>query len=370
MNSQAPVFIVGTGRCGSTALSNMLRLHPAVLSLSELLTFLRPYTLAYDRLDGVQFWRVLSEPRTMHMVLLRHGLTVEEFLYPRLAARPHWTDQGIPPILLTTLPHLTDDPDGLFDELGRVVRAWPEDTLATQYLRLFAWLSARLERQIWIERSGVSLDLVPQLIRHFPDAKFVHLYRDGRDCAESMSRHHYFRLAVIGRQLAQVVGSDPYESVESPVIAEAPPQVRVLLPETFAVAAYQAVEIPPSRFGAIWSALIAKGLAHLAQLPAERVLSIQYEALVASPRAELRRLMEFVQPELTTDRWLDEATALIRTKASAWPALPEQERRLLQMACRPGEQLLRQAEGGGVQSVPLTPESLDEWLCHYKLPQI
>lgn len=32
-----PVFIVGTGRCGSTMLSNMLRKHPDVLSLSEFL---------------------------------------------------------------------------------------------------------------------------------------------------------------------------------------------------------------------------------------------------------------------------------------------------------------------------------------------
>ena len=32
-----PTFIVGTGRCGSTMLSNMLREHPKVLSLSEFL---------------------------------------------------------------------------------------------------------------------------------------------------------------------------------------------------------------------------------------------------------------------------------------------------------------------------------------------
>ena len=30
-----PTFVVGTGRCGSTMLSNMLREHPKVLSLSE-----------------------------------------------------------------------------------------------------------------------------------------------------------------------------------------------------------------------------------------------------------------------------------------------------------------------------------------------
>jgi hypothetical protein len=35
-----PVFVVGTGRCGSTLVSNILRAHPGVLSLSEFFTFI------------------------------------------------------------------------------------------------------------------------------------------------------------------------------------------------------------------------------------------------------------------------------------------------------------------------------------------
>jgi hypothetical protein len=42
-----PVFIVGTGRCGSTMMSNVVRLHPRLLSLSEFFTSLagRAFTL-------------------------------------------------------------------------------------------------------------------------------------------------------------------------------------------------------------------------------------------------------------------------------------------------------------------------------------
>ena len=36
------VFVVSTGHCGSTMLSNMLRLNPEILSLSEFLALLLP----------------------------------------------------------------------------------------------------------------------------------------------------------------------------------------------------------------------------------------------------------------------------------------------------------------------------------------
>jgi putative sulfotransferase len=321
-------------------------------------------------LDGAAFWQMLSTPRTAHTVLLRHGLAVEEFLYPRMPARRYAGQGGIPPLLLTTLPHLTDDPDTLYDEVGTVVRTWPVATLAMQYRRLFDWLCARLGRTLWIERSGVSLDLVPQVIHHFPTARVIHLYRDGRECAVSMSRHHYFRLAVIGRQMGRALGADPYDSADAPAADGAPPPWRDLLPDSFDVETYRATVLPPPLFGAVWSALIAKGLAALAQLPPQQVLTMRYETLVASPRAELQRLMEFVQPGLVDDRWLDEATALVRPRPATWPALPEQEIQLLDRACRPGTRLLCQAETDGLQSLALTPATLARWLGDQQLPQI
>src|SRR5262249_23587369 len=159
--------------------------------------------------------------------------------------------------------------------------------------------------------------------------KFIHLHRDGRECALSMSRHHYFRLAVIGRQLGQRLGADPYDSADAPAAEGAPLPWRQLLPDTFDVVTYQATTLPPVLFGAVWSALTAKGLASLAQLPPQRVLPLHYDSVVAAPRAELLRLMEFVAPELADDTWLDQAAALVRAKPPTWPTLPAAERRLL-----------------------------------------
>ncbi|MFG2525973.1 sulfotransferase [Streptomyces sp. NPDC048527] len=55
-------FVVGTGRSGSTALSEILRLHPAVLSLSELLATIEPGALPEEPLDGEEFWEILALP--------------------------------------------------------------------------------------------------------------------------------------------------------------------------------------------------------------------------------------------------------------------------------------------------------------------
>ncbi len=36
---RTPIFVLSTGRCGSTTLSNILNLHPAILSISEFVSF-------------------------------------------------------------------------------------------------------------------------------------------------------------------------------------------------------------------------------------------------------------------------------------------------------------------------------------------
>jgi putative sulfotransferase len=55
-----PVFIVGTGRCGSTMMSNVVRLHSRLLSLSEFFTSLAGRAFTLRELDGERFWQLLT----------------------------------------------------------------------------------------------------------------------------------------------------------------------------------------------------------------------------------------------------------------------------------------------------------------------
>src|SRR5215471_9125479 len=115
--AMTPTFVVSTGRSGSTLVSGMVRLHPDVLSLSDLFVNLLPGAFPPGPLTGDAFWDVLGRPRRRETLMLRLGIADDEILY-RLGPGARFTaETGVPPLLLTTLPHLTDAPEALLDAI-------------------------------------------------------------------------------------------------------------------------------------------------------------------------------------------------------------------------------------------------------------
>ncbi|HUA79875.1 MAG TPA: sulfotransferase [Dyella sp.] len=339
---QAPLFIVSTGRSGSTMLSDLLALHPDVLSLSELFNALHPLAFRQDPIDGPAFWKVLSEPRPRHTAWLRlmeRGLVIDEFRYPATSTL-RFRETGIPPLLAMTLPPLAEDPDGLHDALGVFVRSLPEDRLHRQYLRVFQWLCGRLGRRFWCERSGASLGLVHPLSHFFPDAKFIHVFRDGREFAVSANRFAPMRMGMIGALFKQRFGEAPYLSATYQAPSDLPSAWRGLVPESFDVDVFQRFELPIDRIGLAWSEMIAVGLNLLEKQPAERVLHVRYESMLAAPQAELQRIVRFMDPALDDAAWLAQAAARVRRNPLKWIDLPADERARLELACAPGMELL------------------------------
>lgn len=331
------LFVVGTGRCGSALLADMLHRHGDVIAISEFLVSLSPQAFPADLLSAGDLWKVLSEPRPKPTLMYRHGLTVPEFLYRPGPNTRFNAAQGIPPICLTSLPYL-GDPDALFDEVRAVALALPTAPAGQQYVRLFDWLAHRFERSRWIERSGSSLRFLPQMIVAFPGARFVHIFRDGRDCAISMSRHHAFRLGVIAEVLRRHIGVDPFRSTHRPSDARLPPALASLLPEHFDVTAYHAYEIPIEQFGAMWSAQIVTGERVMQRL-GHNVLRVSYERLVADTERELTRIAGFA--ELDPDpTWLRAAASLVRQPNSSWKVLPARDSEALAKSCALGRRIL------------------------------
>jgi len=340
-----PVLVVGTGRCGSTLVSRMVREHPQALSVSELFSFVSDLGMRIDRalparwLDGTEFWSILAEPQPRQSILLRHGLQMPEVIYPWSQGR-FTPETGLPPILQGLVPLLDpDDPDALFDDIGRAMTVRPVADIAEHYRAFFSFLMHRFGRRLWVERSGGSLRVVRQLIELFPEAKIVHVVRDGRDVALSMSRHIGFRMALVCGLQLDMLGTDPYESDDRSEEEDLDDDLAALLPEHFSADAFRALDLDAALLGHYWSGEIVNGLEALSRTAPDRLLTLQYERLLADPVESVKELGQFMTGDVCPD-WVESAAAMVEPQAPRWPSLPARLRAELELACAPGAEAL------------------------------
>ncbi|MGP3690140.1 sulfotransferase family protein [Streptomyces sp. IBSNAI002] len=333
-------FVVGTGRSGSTALSGIVNAHPDVLSLNELLSSVQSRGFPEGVLGGREFWRLLADPNPVFERMIRSGVPMPEFVYTRRPGRFATDTTGIPALSLMVLPHLTDDPDGLFDELEKQVCGWPNRTAAGHYEALFRLLCTRFGRSAVVERSGYSLERVPLLRGAFPQARFVHLFRDGPDCALSMSRHTGYRLIFLLRDILARTGAERVEDLTGEQVRSLPPELSRLLGERFDSALVLDRDLPSSGFAALWSEIVVRGVAHLDEVPAAVRTTLSYEDLLDEPRKELTRLAGFIGVE-PLPQWLDVGVArLDGSRRGSSRRLPAAELAALREHCAPGTDAL------------------------------
>ncbi|MGY0057727.1 sulfotransferase [Streptomyces sp. LZ34] len=344
-------FVVGTGRSGSTALSHVLNLHPGILSVNELFTSLgaepHRHPLPGRVLTGADFWQLVTRPNEDFDRMIRSGTPSPEFLYPRRPGRFSAETTGIPALCMMVLPHLTDDPDALFDELAPRVSAWPGRPVARHYEALFELLADRFGGGAVVERSGGSLSWVPWIREAFPEARFVHMFRDGPDCALSMSRHPGFRMILRTMDARSASGAGPLvPRLTDQHLQTLPPDLAGLFAERFDPALLMAAPVPVARFGEMWSRLISRGLTALSRVPEGSRTALSYEGLLDAPRQELTRLAEFVGVE-PTEEWLTAAEATLdHGRRGSALRLPPDELSALRESCTPGTEALRAAMAG------------------------
>jgi sulfotransferase family protein len=306
--------------------------------------------------SGEQFWRVLAEPHPIFDAMVRGGAGMPEFIYPRLAGtRFNANTTGIPAISMMTLPHLSPDPDGVFDALAAEVPMWPQQTARMHYKRLFGWLAGHFGGSVAVERSGMSLSSVPWLRQMFPDAKFVHLFRDGADTAVSMSGHTGYRLMTLIQDALELL--DLPEESRNPGLrldpTAIPAELAPLIGDRCDFDYLMSQDLPVARFGRMWSELIAAGLAALADLPADRCLPLSYADLVADPRSCLTRLAAFLDVD-ADPKWLDFGAGIIDPRfAGASNRLSSEDLQAVVESCALGEALLRDDAVAPKQLAPL-----------------
>ena len=166
-------FIVGTSRCGSTLLSRMLCENPEVCSLFEFFSGIDQFfRFRADPVAGSELADRLAQDHPVLTMVLKRGHHVPEVVYPfgEPGARFGHGD-AVPWSLGIALPRISSDPDALFDDMLHFVRSQPRQTLDRHYRGVLDWLCGRSGKQVWIERSGSSIDLLGDLKRCFPEAR-------------------------------------------------------------------------------------------------------------------------------------------------------------------------------------------------------
>jgi hypothetical protein len=324
-------FVVGSGRCGSTLLSRMLALHRDVVSLFEVFNGLDG-ARRFDPtpVSGAAIGELLGAEQPFVTAVLRRGYPVAEIVYPFGPEARQRPGDPLPWLLVATLPRLTDDPDTLFDALMEFVRGRAPSPPADHYRAVFDWLTRECGGRLWVERSGSSVDYLEGLHTSFPDARFVHLHRDGREVALSMREHHAYRLPIsilyqapldTGETLADLgpldLASDP--SVEDPIS-------RIL-----------ASTPPAEAFGRYWTDQIVRGTSALAALPSEQRLDLRFEDLLQDPGEALQRIAAFFALDEDPD-FLPRACQLVcGIPPARFPKLSAEEQARLVEACAPGQ---------------------------------
>lgn len=198
----APIFIVGCPRSGTTLLRNLLRSHPR-LSFPQESHFIPQLYVAYGD--------PRNEREARRLVKLILGLRRVR----------HWGCR--------------------FDEAALIAcRSYAD--LIDQLFQAFARTEGK---QRWGDKTPQNVLHIPTLVTIFPRAKFIHIYRDGRDVARS-------RIAA------------PHG------------------PENWFTAAAE------------WRTLVRAGRQAGAQLPSGMYTEVRYEALLADLETTLRRVCEFI----------------------------------------------------------------------------
>ena len=132
-------------------------------------------------------------------------------------------------------------------ETRKAIVAGPP-TIGSAVGTVFRRYAARFDKQRWGDKRPIYFQSMHAIQAMFPEVQFIHLIRDGRDCAASLRRVRWWR-------------GDIYQTI------------------------------------ALWTHAIDTGRRAARRLPADVFYELQYEHLVADPRGELEKLCTFLNEE-------------------------------------------------------------------------
>lgn len=318
-------FILGTGRCGSTLLSRMLSEHTGVLSLFEWFPGMDfDFRFKAEPVSGAEFAAQLERDHPVLTSVLSRGANVPEVVYPFGAEgmRHSSNTDPIPWALAIPIARMSEQPDLFFEELLATVKALPAQPMVAQHRTIFNWLCEKQGKQLWIERSAGSIEFVSELLTGFPEGRFVHLHRDGRETALSMREYPALRVAVaiMNGLLGNIDFS--YQGL-SQLMRDDPEAIDRLL----------ATQPPIELYGQYWSQQVLNGSRALAEIDPTNILDVRFEEMVTKPLETLSSIRDFFELD-GGDDWVERGAGLVRGMPRLrFPDLSSDEQEKLNHSC-------------------------------------
>lgn len=254
-------FVVGTGRCGTTLVQEVVARHPNVGFISNVDDKLSRLNLS-GRWNGPLFRR--SAPRDASLRPFRERRRLVERGRLRVAPSEGWlvVDRQVLGHFSTPCRDLVAA--DLTPYLDRRLRDFFGSRMAAQKCELF------LHHMTGWPRSGL-------LRAAFPQSRFVNVVRDGRAVANSWLQMGWW---------------DGYRGPSSWYLGALPPQDMATWEarrRSFVVLA-----------GLAWRRLMSAADEARALVPSEDWLDVRYEDVLAQPREEFARILEFLGLDWTT----------------------------------------------------------------------
>lgn len=206
--SPGPVFVVGVNGSGTTMLADSLGHHPDLYMFPRETRVLPSLLHKYGALGNLT-----DENRRALVQELSHG-------------KAFWRENGNKPVILQETEYSNASTAG--------------EGIAAVYLHM----AARAGKQHWGDKTPMYVQHMSLMARAFPEARFLHVLRDGRDCAQSFHRRW---------------GLSPLRSVWR------------------------------------WKKAVAFGREQGLKLGPERYMEIKYEDLTSDPERWMREVCHFVQ---------------------------------------------------------------------------
>ena len=303
-----PVFVMGCPRSGTTILTELLGAHASLAWVSQFCNRL-PHTLCLSALNRIYDVPVLGRPMfniRSRTRLLPHTVEPWRFFQAYLSNFRWPRESSTPPRRQTPADITPSESDAIRRAVASICKWQRRSRFLSKY---------------------TDFPRMQYILKPFPDAKFVHILRNGRSVA--FSYHH----------LVETAGFGLWEERDWWLLG---------LPEELRTACLNESPFSLALAATMWKFFVGEIQSEAQLIPADRYFEIRYEDLMRSPKERIQEIIEFC--ELPYSRQLDDYVHMKRLSSRNYKAsrqTNDSQKELLDRLVGNGEPLTstRRADG-------------------------